>query len=144
MTFPKINRSRSVRAVLLTGTVFAVGGVTFASAARPDANRAPRSVALVKAHEYTARPRPKHDATGERGLPGKDGERGPAGPAGLAGPQGSQGVQGPAGPAGPRGPRGLAGSDGAQGERGRIRPVPPAQRARTKRRPPRARSVRAG
>ena len=82
------------------------------------ASRAPRSVALVKAHEYTARPRPKHDATGERGLPGERGPRGDAGPAGSsgpAGPAGLQGVPGRAGLPGPIGPKGDDGSDGVDG-----------------------------
>ena len=111
MTVPKINRSLALRALLVTGVLSAIGGVTLAGAASsgPGVERAPRSVALVKAHQYTARPRPKHDATGERGLPGERGPRGQAGPAGSsgpAGPAGPQGVPGRAGLPGPIGPKG--------------------------------------
>ena len=87
MTSPKFNRSNYLRALLVVGAVSAISGVSFAGAARPDANRAPRSVALVKAHEFTARPSPKQDvAQGPRGLRG---EVGPAGPAGAAGERGA-------------------------------------------------------
>ena len=86
MALPKITRSLALRALLVIGVLFAIGGVTLAGAASSglssEAGRAPRSVALVKAHQYTARPRPKHDATGERGLPGEPGPPGQAGPAG--------------------------------------------------------------
>ena len=60
MTVPKINRSLALRALLVVGAMFAIGGVTLAGAASSGSGpeRAPRSVALVKAHQYTARPRP--------------------------------------------------------------------------------------
>ena len=123
MTLPKINRSLALRALLVTGVLSAIGGVTLAGAASsgPGVERAPRSVALVKAHQYTARPRPKHDATGERGLPGERGPRGQAGPAGSSGPSGPagpQGVPGRAGLLGPIGPKGRDGEDGEDGAKG--------------------------
>src|SRR6187549_2084282 len=98
MKRPKFNRSNYLRALLTVGVMSAVSGVSLAGAARSDANRAPRSVALVKAHEFTARPSPKREATvGPRGLPGLRGEPGPAGD---AGPQGPAGLEGPRGATG--------------------------------------------
>ena len=69
MTLPKIKRSHSLRALLVTGVVFTIGGVSLAGAAHSNVERAPRSVALVKAHQSTARPRPEHVAVGLRGGP---------------------------------------------------------------------------
>ena len=112
MTLPKIKRSHSLRALLITGVVFAIGGVSFAGAARPDVDRAPRSVALVKAHQSTARPRPKQVTTlGARGLPGQAGQP----PAGSEGPKA---YRGPMGAPGLNGEHGLAGADGADGTDG--------------------------
>jgi hypothetical protein len=118
MTVPKINRSLALRALLVVGAMFAIGGVTLAGAASSGSGpeRAPRSVALVKAHQYTARPRPKHDATGERGLPGEPGPRGHTGPVGPSGPQGEPGRAGLPGPIGPQGIDGSDGVDGAKGD----------------------------